>query len=376
VKVSRASSLARAKSSGRSNYIDIRLILANQGSSGAYPASPGYSQYPYCWLRDGSFIAFAMDLTGETESAARFHAWTAATVLRHEKEIRALVERSFRGEALTEHDFLPARFTVEGEWHKDGWPNFQLDGYGHWLWSLGQHLREEGTDGATEEVVAAARLVGEYLCAFWQEPCYDAWEEYRSQLHTSTLASISGGLASIARVMLPELEPVAEEVREVILDECVAHGRFVKHIGNAAVDASLLWLSTPFSVLAEGDPLMTATVDEIERTLSVTGGLRRYAADTFYGGGEWVLLTAWLGWYHARRGNLERASECLDWVEAQRDDHGALPEQVSNPASNQRFLRYWSERWGVSAKPLLWSHAMAIVLRTELGRLAGEIPTQ
>jgi GH15 family glucan-1,4-alpha-glucosidase len=350
----------------------VRLILANQDASGAYPASPGYSQYPYCWLRDGSFIAFAMDLAGERDSAARFHAWAAATVLRHEPEIRALIERSSGGEALTEHDFLPARFTVEGEWHKDGWPNFQLDGYGHWLWSLGEHLREAGSDGAAKEVAAAARLMGEYLSSFWQEPCYDAWEEYRSQLHTSTLASISGGLATIARAMLPEFEPVAEEVREMILDECVAHGRFVKHVANPAADASLLWLSTPFAIVAEDHPLMVATAAEVERTLSVTGGLRRYAADTFYGGGEWVLLTAWLGWYHVRRGNLERASECLAWVEAQRDEHGSLPEQVSSPASNQRFLRYWTDRWGVSARPLLWSHAMAIVLRAELGRLAGE----
>jgi GH15 family glucan-1,4-alpha-glucosidase len=371
---SRTSPLARAGLSARSNDIDISLILANQDSSGAYPASPGYSQYPYCWLRDGSFIAYAMDLAGERASAARFHAWAAATVLRHEPEIRELIERSSRGAALTEHEFLPARFTVEGEWHRDGWPNFQLDGYGHWLWSLGEHLRESGPDGATGEVVAAARLVGEYLGAFWQEPCYDAWEEYRSQLHASTLASISGGLAAIARAMLPELGPVAQEVREMILDECVTHGRFGKHIGNPAADASLLWLSTPFAIVAESDPLMVATVAEIERTLSVTGGLRRYAADTFYGGGEWVLLTAWLGWYHARRGDLERASECLAWVEAQRDEHGWLPEQVSSPASNQRFLRYWTERWGASARPLLWSHAMAIVLRAGLGRLAGEKP--
>jgi GH15 family glucan-1,4-alpha-glucosidase len=350
----------------RSNEIDIRLILSNQDSSGAFPASPGYSQYPYCWLRDGAFIAHAVDLAGESGSAMRFHRWVAATIRRHEPEIRELVRRGACGEAIGEHDFLPARFTVGGEWHRDGWPNFQLDGYGHWLWSVGEHLRRTGVDGAPPELLGAIRLVGEYLAAFWNEPCYDAWEEYRSQLHTSTLASIHGGLATIADVLLPDLGPLSREVRAVILDECVADGRFVKHIGNPAVDASLLWLSTPFSVVTEADPLMLATVAEIERTLSVTGGLRRYAADTFYGGGEWVLLTAWLGWYYARLGDEERAGECLAWVESRRDEDGSLPEQVSTAASNRRFLQYWTERWGTSAKPLLWSHAMAIVLRSEL----------
>ncbi|MEX2540910.1 MAG: glycoside hydrolase family 15 protein [Trueperaceae bacterium] len=342
------------------------MIIANQHASGAYPASPSFSQYPHSWLRDGSFIAYSMDRCGEHASAAAFHRWAAATVLSNSAATRDLMERAARGQPILEHEFLPARFTVNGEWQQDGWPNFQLDGYGHWLWSLGEHLRSSEAANASQEVGEAARLVGEYLTTFWQEPCYDAWEEYRSQLHTSTLASIYGGLASIGETLLPDLRVVSERVREVILDECVANGRFVKHIGNETVDASLLWVSTPFAVVPEDHSLMTATVKEIERTLSVSGGLRRYAADTFYGGGEWLLLTAWLGWHYSRLGNRERARECLAWVESHRDPEGSLPEQVSGEASNQRFLNYWTKRWGRSAKPLLWSHAMALVLLLEL----------
>jgi len=26
--------------------------------------------------------------------------------------------------------------------------------------------------------------------------------------------------------------------------------------------------------------------------------MHRYADDTYYGGGEWVLLATWLGWYY------------------------------------------------------------------------------
>jgi GH15 family glucan-1,4-alpha-glucosidase len=355
-----------SKFNSRSSDIDINVITSNQHQSGAYPASPNFSQYPFCWLRDGSFTAYAMDLAGFPDSAAAFHRWAAATVNDHGEEIRRLIRRGGLQEAILEHEFLPARFSVNGEWHQDGWPNFQLDGYGHWLWSLGEHLRRNGRENAPREVVTAASLIGEYLTAFWQEPCYDAWEEYRSQLHTSTLASIYGGLASIGPVLLPQLTGVAEQVRQVIMNECVENGRFVKHIGNRAVDASLLWVGTPFQVVAEDHPVMLATVREIERTLSVSGGLKRYAADTFYGGGEWVLLTAWLGWYYARLGKPERARKCLAWVESQRDDKGLLPEQVSCDSSNRRFLDYWTTRWGSPARPLLWSHAMALVLRLEL----------
>jgi NHL repeat/Glycosyl hydrolases family 15 len=43
----------------------ILIILQNQSPSGAYIASPNFPTYAYCWLRDGSFIAHAMDRTGQ-----------------------------------------------------------------------------------------------------------------------------------------------------------------------------------------------------------------------------------------------------------------------------------------------------------------------
>jgi GH15 family glucan-1,4-alpha-glucosidase len=39
----------------------VAAILRNQHPSGAIVASPDFSQYQYCWLRDGSFIAHALD---------------------------------------------------------------------------------------------------------------------------------------------------------------------------------------------------------------------------------------------------------------------------------------------------------------------------
>ncbi len=61
----------------------IDIILSNQAPSGAYPASPTFPTYRYSWFRDGAFIAHAMDLVGEHESARRFHDWAVSTILRH-----------------------------------------------------------------------------------------------------------------------------------------------------------------------------------------------------------------------------------------------------------------------------------------------------
>jgi GH15 family glucan-1,4-alpha-glucosidase len=346
-------------------HLDIQLIRHCQHTSGAYPACPTFSQYPYSWLRDGSFIAYAMDRVGVHASARAFHLWAARTLEAQGGHVTELLRRAGAGEAIPPGDFLPTRFALDGGWRQDGWPNFQLDGYGQWLWSLSEHLRLTGERELPEVLAPAVELAACYLTQFWSEPCFDAWEEFPARLHTSTLASLYGGLTAIARFR-PEARKTAEEIKCVMLEECVTENRFVKFVKNPAVDASLLWVSTPFAVVSEDDPRMQATVTEIERSLLCDGGVLRYTSDTYFGGGAWVLLTAWLGWYHARRGNVRRTRELLAWIDGQRDAFGCLPEQVAVASTNVRFLDYWRRQWGPVARPLLWSHAMYLVLATEL----------
>ncbi len=349
---------------------DVLRLLRAQDPGGAYPAGAGFSQYGQSWLRDGSFIAYALDLAGQHASAARFHAWVATCLLPLRSHVERLISARAAGDQLSEFDFLPARFAVDGRWVRDGWPNFQLDGYGQWLWSLAGHMRVTGDGSLPGPVAAAVELVVRYLEAFWNEPCYDSWEEYRSQLHTSTLASVAAGMRDIAAVV-PAVADSARVVSRAALaflfDECVVDGMFVKHVRNPAVDASLLWLATPFDLVAVSDPRMIATAARIEREL-LGGGLRRYAADTYYGGGEWVLLTAWLAWHWWRTGRLVDAEALLEWVEAQRDPDGGLPEQVPGAEAHPYFLEHWTRTWGPAASPLLWSHAMVVAVRLNRGQ--------
>lgn len=351
---------------------DARLILDHQHPGGAYVASPGFSQYPYCWLRDGSFVAHAMDVAGEHESARRFHGWAARAVLGIAPGIRALVEAADRDEPIDHARMPPARFTLAGVAEEDDWPNFQVDGYGQWLWSLGEHARATSAAGRDaplpDGVLAAARVVAEYLARFWNEPCFDAWEEGRTQLHTSTLASACAGLRAAGAWIDPTYAAVADEAWGFILDRCVAGGRFVKRVRSRAVDASLLWLSTPFDLVSDQDPLFEETLAAIELELVCDGGVLRYPEDTFYGGGAWILLTAWLAWHHARNGRPDRARPYLEWIEGRRTEHGGLAEQVPCARTDAWFLRYWTQRWGTSATPLLWSHAMTILAHAALVR--------
>jgi len=160
----------------------------------------------------------------------------------------------------------------------------------------------------------------------------------------------------------------SEELRQILERDFVRAGGFVKHDDTDAVDGSLLWLALPFGVVRVDDVRFVRTVERIEAELKVpAGGVRRYLGDTFYGGGEWVILTAWLGWGRQALGRRDEALECLDWIESTATAALELPEQVTDRPLSPDHVGEWVRRWGPPATPLLWSHAMYLVLVDALG---------
>src|SRR5882672_10670260 len=188
----------------------LSVIESNQAATGAYPASPNFPVYRYCWFRDGAFIADAMSRVGRSESADAFFDWCARVVEARADRIDELVERRARREHIASEEFLPCRYTLDGGESTEEWWEFQLDGYGTWLWSLDQHAERRGV--SPERHARAAELTVRYLTVFWDEPCYDWWEEHAEHRHTSTLAALHGGLdaASGWDFLAPELRTAAD----------------------------------------------------------------------------------------------------------------------------------------------------------------------
>ncbi|SEG96647.1 Glycosyl hydrolases family 15 [Nonomuraea solani] len=351
----------------------LDVIKRLQAPSGAYPASPTFSAYRgYSWLRDGAFIAEGVSRHGDVAGADAFHAWCARVVGDRAGQVDALVSRAGRGEAVPAAEMLPTRFTLDGVDGDDDWWDFQLDGYGTWLWALREHGVRHGhvVPGVEKGVRTAAR----YLTAFWHVPCYDWWEEHVEHRHVATLGSIHAGLrAAIALGVLsgPESAAAAEAVEGIaglVAQEGVTQeGHLRKWLGSDAVDASLLACVEPFGLYPAGHPAGEATVAEVERQLARDGGVYRYLDDTFYGGGRWVLLAGFLGWNHARAGRRAEAARYLEWMAAQANPAGDLPEQVPGLLLAPDRRQEWLDRWGPVATPLLWSHGMYLVLADELG---------
>jgi isomaltose glucohydrolase len=357
----------RAGNAAASIPAAVSAMLACQQPNGALVASPDFEQYHYCWLRDSSFAAYALDRCGEPAAAARYHDWASGAIAGIGQQIDAAVERRLAGETIAPHLLPPTRFNLDGSVAADDWPNFQVDGYGTWLWSLREHLSSAGRDSPPERWRDSAALAARYLAAFALDACYDVWEENAAGVHSSTLACVYGGLVAAGALLEdPDLLERAREVQSHVRMTAGAAGRLQKSTLSAEVDASMIWLATPFALVDHRDPLFEAALRDITDQLTYEGGIRRFPSDTFFGGGSWPVLTAWLGWHHAVTGNLTAARQCLAWVAEHVDAQGRLGEQFGGDRRLPGKYREWIDRWGHPARDLLWSHAMYAVVSLEL----------
>ena len=353
----------------------LELIRTNQSASGAYLASPNFRVYRYSWLRDGAFIADAMSRAGEDASAEAFLSWCRDIIEARSERIELLVRRRAAGETIELADFLHTRFTLEGRDADEEWWNHQLDGFGAWLWALGAHAQRASSSVRPQDFAMAVEATARYLLAFWSHPCYDCWEENAEQVHVATLGATHAGLRVAAG--WPGVQPAVRaaaaaalsDIEQQVRADGVRNGHLVKWLGGSELDASLLFCAIPYRLFGPEDPLMKATVDALSPGLAHLG-VHRHLADTYFGGGEWLLLAAALGSYQLAVGQVADAEAQLQWVAAQADGQGNLPEQVSGHLLHPGNHRQWVDRWGTIARPLLWSHAMFLDLHLELGGAA------
>lgn len=356
----------------------IRLLLSQQTPEGAYPASPTFSAYRgYCWFRDGSFIADAVSASGHAGSAARFFDWCARVLTDRADHIRWIVAETEAGRPPAGDRMLPARFTFAGGDGTDDWWDFQLDGYGTWLWALDAHRARHGGDLARWQ--EAIDLTVDYLLASWNRPCYDWWEEHAHHVHVSTLACIGAGLNAVVGDVSPDraarIRATVAALRAAIATDGLSKGHLAKWFGSTGVDGSLASAIAPLGFVDAGTELARETLAVIDAHLAVDGGVHRYLGDTFFGGGQWPLLSCFLGLAHLAAGDRDAAEQLYAWAVSTATPDLDLPEQVGQHLIAPGMTTYWIDRWGPVATPLLWSHAMVLRLGLDLGRLTPDLLT-
>ena len=340
-------------------------------------ASFARDTYAYVWTRDGSLVAYALDLAGYGGSARPFFEFCA----------RVMDPGGYFLHKYTPHGALASSWHP---WIRDGRPQLpvQEDETGLVLWALWHHFDKfhdlEFVKPLYRPLIIRA---AEWMCAFRQESglpqeSYDLWEE-RPGVHAWTVAATWAGLQAASRfaAVFGETElarkyaGAAEAVRRAadafLWSERL--GRFVRTVipagegyeVDAVLDASLCGLFL-FGMYEPNDPRIVATVEALSEKLEVrtpVGGLARYEGDVYQRsspdedanvpGNPWFICTLWLAQWHIARAQspaeLQPASDALSWV-AQRALHsGVLAEQI-HPYTGEPL----------SVSPLTWSHGSFI----------------
>ena len=333
-------------------------ITANQDAGGAYVASPNFPVYRLSWLRDGAFIADAMSRAGRIASAEAFFGWCSKVVLVDRGERIGSPRRpAGAGESIAARSSCTRGFTLDRPGVRGG------------VGPTSSSMATEPGCGRSMPIAAgtvelsrrsstAPRYPLAYVAAFWDHPSYDWWEEHPYERHSSTLAALYAGLGppaswGVAGGERERSPPAASTIRDTVRADARRLGHLPKWLGGDSVDGSLLAAGVPFGlVLAPDDPLMTATVEAVEAALVVDGGVYRYLEDTYYGGGQWLLLAAFLGWHQAAASAEPTTPGRSSTGSRSRRHAGWRPARTGARAgARSGRVDEWVSRWGPVATP-------------------------
>ena len=346
-------------------------IIAANDSDVSERATDNYS---YQWMRDGSFVANALDLAGYPEITRNYFRFCA--------------------KVIDEKGYFFQKYNADGtlgsSWHPR-WDNarkvemvpIQEDETALVLWALWKNFEKYHDIELVRELYHTLVLpCADFMTQFRDpsthlpQPSWNLWEDRRG-VHTFTCSTVVAGLraaAKMARLFADdEKAEVYDRAASGIAAAMAEHlfspslGRFVRSLQangddtltpDPTVDASLFGVFY-FDCFDVHDDMVTATMKAIDETLrnkTEFGGIARFENDGYMRvseevtGNSWFICTLWMADYHIAKatnaGELSAALDILHWTTERALPSGILAEQV-NPLTGEEL----------SVSPLTWSHS-------------------
>lgn len=346
--------------------ISLLTIKNHMDNNGSIIASSDYSfvslwgdSYNYCWPRDSAIAAHALDIAGYGDIA-----------MRHYNFITDVISE----EGFLYHKYNPDK-TIASSWHpwiykgKQIFP-IQEDETALQVWAIAYHYSiykdiDELVHIYQSFFKPAVRFLMRYIEDGLPKPSFDLWEE-RYGIHIYTVSTVYGALtkgAEVVRdmgdeVLASDMLDVAEYMKQEALKRMTYSGRFIRRIdenGNKdlVVDASM-YSAYFFGMVNPNDPVMVNTVNAIESSLMVNGGVIRYENDMYRRvksqPNPWIITTLWLAEYYLDTLQKDKGLRLINWVMSKALSSGLLPEQVDP----ETFV-------STSVVPLVWSHAEFVI---------------
>jgi GH15 family glucan-1,4-alpha-glucosidase len=307
--------------------------------------------YRLCWLRDATFMLYALLGAGFTDEACAWRDWLLRAVAGKPDAIQPVY--GVAGERWLpelEIDWLPG-YAGSGPVRIGNLAHvqLQLDVYGELIDTLHQ-ARLHGLR-SDKYVWRLEKAFMEHLESIWTKPDNGIWEiraEPRHFTHSKVMAWVAADRAvrSIERFKLEGPVERWRRLRDRIHEEVCRDGfnpainAFTQSYGSTELDASLLVLPQ-VGFLPPDDPRIRGTVEAIEKRLMRDGFVMRYRATSGVDGiqspeGAFLLCTFWLADAFAMLGRKDDALEIFERLLAIRNDVGLLSEEY-DPVE-KRFL--------------------------------------
>jgi GH15 family glucan-1,4-alpha-glucosidase len=314
----------------------LTLKLLTSRDSGAMVASPTFGlpeniggernwDYRYCWIRDASFLVYAMMRIGHMGEARAFMAWIEARCgeLNPDGSLRVMYGLDGRHE-------LPEETLPGLEGYRGSAPvrigngaagQLQLDIYGELMDSVYLYNKygEPISYGLWRDMV---RLVN-WVCRHWREPDEGIWEVRGGRkefVHSRLMCWVAVDRALRIARQRSFPAPVAEwrQVRDAIYQDIMEsfwdpeRRIFTQYKGCQEVGASVL-LMPLVKFIGPRDPMWLSTLCAVERELVDDSLVYRYKigdspVDGLQGReGTFSMCTFWLVECLSRSGDLQKA---------------------------------------------------------------------
>jgi GH15 family glucan-1,4-alpha-glucosidase len=300
--------------------------------------------YRYCWLRDATFVLYALTLGGYGDEAVAWRDWLLRAVAGDPAQLQIMYgiggERRLVEQVI---DWLPG---YEGSTPvrigNAAALQFQLDVFGEVMDAL--HVTVSLGSTPNPSSWRLQRALMEFLEGHWREPDEGIWEvrgARRHFTHSKVMAWVAADRAvkAIERSGLDGDSERWSALREEIHADVCANGfdnergAFVQSYGRSELDASVLMIPL-VGFLPATDPRMLSTVTAIERELSRDGFILRYSEESQgdvdgLPGGEGVFLACsfWLADNYLLQGREDDGRRLFERLAALANDVGLLSEQ-------------------------------------------------
>lgn len=301
--------------------------------------------YRYSWVRDGSLAMSLMARCGRDVEALRYLDWLAGRGSDGPMPLQVVyrVDGSAATQPVTRQQLSGYRGSRPVQFGNPADTLYEIDTFGYLADCILIHLEEGCTfeDRHWDLLVRLANFTAEN----WRKPGASIWEI--TPAHHFVVSKV------LSWVTLDRATQVAERTGRTApvawgLERTAVHaeicdlgfsretGSFRQRYGADAIDAGLLLIPL-MRFLPDDDPRVLATVDRIERELTIDGHVHRFVPREIPNQGDlpvgeeegsFLLCTCWLAQVRARQGRLEHAERLLAGVAAAAGGTGLLSEGV------------------------------------------------